>query len=59
MNRFLVNVEEVRSGTAFQRLLKLSNQYIFLRKKSKNIFSVSDFLKNVKYCKKKKIETYI
>ena len=28
-----LNIEEVRSGTAFQRLLKLPNQFIFLRKK--------------------------
>ena len=26
-----LNIEEVRSGTAFQRLLKLPNQFIFLR----------------------------
>ena len=62
-----LNIEEVRSETAFQRLLKPPNQFLFLRKKSKDIFSMSQFLKTMrimlviirKYSKRQLLDTYI
>ena len=39
-----LSIEEVKYGTTFLRLLKLQNRFIFLRKKSKDIFSMNEFL---------------